>query len=367
MRIAFYAPLKSPDHPVPSGDRLMAGNLIAALKAAGHRVDLVSELRAYLPDAQDQLGYAALLQRAEAERQRIAALWQQEGLPDLWFCYHPYYKSPDLLGPDLCRQFALAWCSVEASLSARRNQGVWAETQQLVRAAVEHAAVNFTLTGRDHAGLRANAPGARLARLAPFIDLPPPSVSAREDNLIACVAMMRGGDKWQSYQALAAALAGLPGDCDWRLAVAGDGEMMAAVQALFPPERVEWCGRLSAGRVRQLLSRAALYLWPGCGEAYGLAYLEAQAAGLPVVAWATAGVPEVVRDGDGGVLAAAGDIAGLTAAVARLLADPQLRRQMGQRAAARVRAEHGLAAVACRLDAELMRAGDLIWQETGEQ
>ena len=40
MRIAFYAPLKSPNHPVPSGDRLMARLLIAALQRAGHDVEI---------------------------------------------------------------------------------------------------------------------------------------------------------------------------------------------------------------------------------------------------------------------------------------------------------------------------------------
>ena len=49
------------------------------------------------------------------------------------------------------------------------------------------------------------------------------------------------------------------------------------------------------------------YVWPGTGEAYGIAYMEAQAAGLPVVAQKTAGVPEVVKDGVTGTLTAAGD------------------------------------------------------------
>src|SRR3990172_8095375 len=45
MRIAFYAPLKPPDHPVPSGDRRMARLLMTALRHAGHEVDLASRLR----------------------------------------------------------------------------------------------------------------------------------------------------------------------------------------------------------------------------------------------------------------------------------------------------------------------------------
>ena len=47
MRVAFYAPLKPPDHAVPSGDRRMARLLMAALERAGHRVILASRLRAF--------------------------------------------------------------------------------------------------------------------------------------------------------------------------------------------------------------------------------------------------------------------------------------------------------------------------------
>src|SRR4051812_22263565 len=49
MNIAFYAPLKSPHHPVPSGDRLMARQLMAALTLAGHSVTVASEFRSFLP------------------------------------------------------------------------------------------------------------------------------------------------------------------------------------------------------------------------------------------------------------------------------------------------------------------------------
>ena len=54
-------------------------------------------------------------------------------------------------------------------------------------------------------------------------------------------------------------------------------------------------GRAAPDEMPSSICRGAIYAWPGCGEAYGLAYLEAQAAGLPVVAQETAGVPEVVR------------------------------------------------------------------------
>jgi len=54
MKIAFYAPLKSPDHPVPSGDRLMARMLIAALRIGGHEVAIASDLRSFMAKPSDQ-------------------------------------------------------------------------------------------------------------------------------------------------------------------------------------------------------------------------------------------------------------------------------------------------------------------------
>ncbi len=64
MHIAFYAPLKSPNHPVPSGDRQMARLLIAALRLAGHSVEIASELRSFsaTPEAGGREQLAALAQ-----------------------------------------------------------------------------------------------------------------------------------------------------------------------------------------------------------------------------------------------------------------------------------------------------------------
>jgi hypothetical protein len=89
MNIAFYAPMKPPDHPVPSGDRQMARLLIRALKYAGHEVELVSRLRSYVSDPSQELLTAAQVE-AERERARIRSHWQDTGMPDLWISYHPY-------------------------------------------------------------------------------------------------------------------------------------------------------------------------------------------------------------------------------------------------------------------------------------
>ena len=71
-------------------------------------------------------------------------------------------------------------------------------------------------------------------------------------------------------------------------------------------------------------------------EGFGLVYLEAGAHGLPVIAHDIGGVPEAVADGETGLLVAPGDGAALTQAFARLIADPALRRRLGE--AGRIRA-----------------------------
>jgi len=67
VNIAFYAPLKAPDHPVASGDREIARALMQALSMAGHDVTLASRLRSF--DA-----------RGDATRQaRLARIGQRVG------------------------------------------------------------------------------------------------------------------------------------------------------------------------------------------------------------------------------------------------------------------------------------------------
>ena len=101
MRIAFYAPLKSPAHATPSGDRRVAGLLMQALEHAGHRVELVSSHRTYDGDG-DARRQALLRGQGIAIARRLVAQWREgphDARPDLWFTYHVYYKAPDWLGP----------------------------------------------------------------------------------------------------------------------------------------------------------------------------------------------------------------------------------------------------------------------------
>lgn len=352
MKVAFYSPIKPPGHPVPSGDRLMARLIIRALERGGASVDVVSEFRAFRKEPPVG-GLTELTLEAGREAERIASGWRAAGPPGLFLTYHPYYKAPDLIGPELARAFSIPYLTVEASYSRRRDAGGWAEMQAPVGTAIRAAAVNISMTGRDREGLLANFPEARTAILPPFLDAAP--YLARQPDprpgRLVTVAMMRPGDKLDSYRMLARALERMDGP-DWSLSIVGDGPARAEVEAMFAgfdSRRIVWHGQLGPDEIAALLAAGSLYVWPGCGEAYGLAYLEAAAAGLPVVAQRIAGVPEVVEDGRTGILTLAGDVEAYAGAIARLLVAPDERRRLAAGARDFVRDERSLAAGSARL------------------
>lgn len=92
-------------------------------------------------------------------------------------------------------------------------------------------------------------------------------------------------------------------------------------------------------------------------EAFGLVALEASAAGKPVVASQLGGLPDIIVDQDTGLLVPAKDVDALAAAMARLLADPELRGAMGGRARGRA-AQFSADAVVPRFEAAYQRALD---------
>ncbi|CAN5242947.1 glycosyltransferase family 4 protein [soil metagenome] len=351
MRIVFYAPLKEPDHPVPSGDREMARLLIRALVLGGHEVEVASRLRSFM--AEPALAAAELM--AAAERARLTQAWRAGNPPDLWLCYHPYYKAPDFIGPSLARDFGIPYVTAESSYAPKRDMGPWREAQAHVADGLRLARLNICFTERDRAGLAPLSPHTAL--LNPFIDTEPYAAitPSGEPGQMIAVAMMRKGDKLESYTMLAAALRRI-GDLSWSLSVIGDGPMREPVAALFEGLPVRFLGERPPAAIPDLLSRASLYVWPGCGEAYGLAYLEAQAAGLPVIAQATGGISAVVTAGETGLLTPEGDIDAYVSALRRMLTDNGTLRAMGRRARDFVLRERSLPGAAERLNALLAEA-----------
>jgi glycosyltransferase involved in cell wall biosynthesis len=362
MRVLLHTPLKSPDSPIPSGDREMARGLGRLLRRLGHTVVMpaLSRVAPGVPRPQDHL---ALERRARAQAQRLIARWRT--LParhperfDLWLTYHCYYRKPDWLGPIVTRTLGVRYALVEASHAPRRAQGPTRLGHRAVERAFAAADLVLTVNPRDVAGVKARLrPGARQVWLPPFIDTQPFDRVQRAVNdppLLLSVGMMRTRDKLDSYRVLADALGRLKGR-PWRALLVGDGPARGEVEAMMAPlgTRVRLAGAVPHADLPAIYASADLYLWPAINEAYGMAFLEAQAAGLPVVAGRTGGVPAVVADGITGLLTPIGDAAAFAAATARLLDDAKERLRLGKAARARVNARHDERAAAHALAAAL--------------
>ncbi|MFN8448235.1 MAG: glycosyltransferase family 4 protein [Anaerolineae bacterium] len=113
--------------------------------------------------------------------------------------------------------------------------------------------------------------------------------------------------------------------------IAGDGSQRAALeseaQALGVRDRVHFLGwRDDATAV---LAALDVLLMPSLWEGFGLVMLEAMAQTTPIIGSAVSAIPEVVVDGETGLLVPPRDSAALADALARMLGDPALRRHMG--------------------------------------
>jgi glycosyltransferase involved in cell wall biosynthesis len=360
MRIAFYAPLKSPDHPIPSGDRRVAQLFLAALRMAGHDVFLASRFRSYEgrgdPARQARL---ASLGATLAERFLTRCRAKPETAPDLWFTYHLYHKAPDWLGPGIAASLAIPYVIAEASDAPKQAGRAWAAGQRAAERAIQQADAVIGLNPADRGCvLPLLRDPRRWIPLKPFLDAASYSRLAgargRPPRLIT-VAMMRYGDKLASYQILGKALAGLL-DLPWSLEIVGDGPARLDVEhALYPVrERVCWAGAIGAAAVAERLAAADLSVWPAINEAFGMALLEAQASGLPVVAGDGAGIGEIIVPGVTGLLVPPGDASAFSAAVRNLIVDSGRRAALAEAARRRVRAEHDLSIAARRLNAVIV-------------
>lgn len=375
MRIAFYAPMKAPDHPTPSGDRLIGRLLIRALERQGHEVQLACRLRTW-----DRTGDEVRQRRLKALGERIAdrliQRWQKapDQCPQVWFTYHLYHKAPDWIGPRVAAALGIPYVVAEASVAGKQRQGNWALGYEGGMAALSAADLVVNLNPADLPGITPHlSPACQSLTLLPFIEMGPyqalegqkqvlRAVFAKTHNLpletpwLIAVGMLRAGDKQRSFEILAVALrqiAHLP----WRLILIGDGPARDAIQVTYADlaDRATWLGQQEASEVARWLTASDLCVWPAVNEAFGMALLEAQAAGLPVVAGDSGGVSSIVRHGVTGHLVPVGDSDSFAAAIANFLHDSQKRDVFALEARRIAWTEHDLDGASRRLNEGLRK------------
>ncbi|MBX2862380.1 MAG: glycosyltransferase, partial [Leptolyngbyaceae cyanobacterium MAG.088] len=131
---------------------------------------------------------------------------------------------------------------------------------------------------------------------------------------------------------------------DVELVIIGDGLLKAELQTLAEQlsVRVRFLGKQPPEQVRYWMNCAQVFCGPsivaesGDAEGFGMVFAEAQAMGLPVVSFASGGVPEAVLDGQTGLLAPEKDTPQLTKAIQRLLTDEDLRQKFARAGQAHV-------------------------------
>jgi len=132
-----------------------------------------------------------------------------------------------------------------------------------------------------------------------------------------------------------------------RLIMVGDGpdraEAEDEVRRQKLEDRVQFLGKID--NVAPLLASADLFLLPSQSESFGLSALEALASGVPVVGTNAGGMPEVVRNGETGILCQVGDVDGMARAAIDLLADKKKWQEMSDLGARDARERFSLDAV----------------------
>jgi len=127
-----------------------------------------------------------------------------------------------------------------------------------------------------------------------------------------------------------------------RVVVAGDGPERAALEDLAAARlgpRATFLGRIPDETIPDVYAAADLFCLPSHMEGFGLVYVEAAYRGVPSIGANVGGVPDVIVDGETGLLIPVGDVPALTAAIVRLRDDPALRQRLGEAARTRAYAE----------------------------
>ncbi len=352
MKICFYAPFKPLDHPHPSGDLVIATGLFEYLSRQNH-MWAASPLRLRWIYKKPWLWPYVLRERLRVLRQISRVR------PHLWLTYITYYKAPDLLGSWVSRRANLPYVIFQGVYSTKRKKdwktwpGYFLNKKVLCRA--RHV---FTNKRVDFLNLKRLLPLHRITYVAPGIYSKDFSYDAKarselrtawhagDEAVILSAAMFRPGVKTEGLSLLIRACGELSRrGRRFQLVIAGDGLEKKYIETLADkhlPHKVRFVGKISRNEMYRFYSAGDIFAFPGIRESLGMVFLEAQSCGLPVVAFANRGVPEVVKEGETGLLVPPYDLSKFALAIESLLLKNDLRKKMGSAARLYVRQEHDL-------------------------
>jgi glycosyltransferase involved in cell wall biosynthesis len=217
-----------------------------------------------------------------------------------------------------------------------------------IRHTLEASSIVITLSEGWARFVHGVAPAAKVAVVPNAVPLPAPGDAAREEA--GRVLFLGRLEAAKGVFDLLAAGARLAGDVpDLRLVFGGEGDaaqLARRARELGIAERVELPGWMGPRERDAELARASVFCLPSHAEGLPMALLEAMAAGKAVVATSVGGVPEILRDGDNGLLVAPHAPEALAGALGRALDEPALRARLARQARATIE-QHYSTEVVC--------------------
>ncbi len=353
MRISFYTPFKPLDHANPSGDLMIARGLYGYLKNQGHKILIMSNFRSRWVFWKPWI-WTWLIR----DTRRIMRTIASNGV-DLWFTYHSYYKAPDLLGSFISRRLKIPYVIFQGIYSTKRKRD-WKTWPGFVlnRAALCAADHVFSNKKVDYLNIKRLLPSQRITYVKPGISPHAFSFDAGardelkklwdvgDEPVVLSAAMFRPDVKTQGLSLVIRVCGELfRKGLRFYLVIAGEGREKNRLLQLAKehlPGRARFVGKIPRNEMYRFYSAGDIFAFPGIRESLGMVFLEAQSCGIPVVAFANGGIPEVVRDGETGFLVPLYDSDRFAKAIEFLLTKRDIRQKMGQTAQIHVREGHDI-------------------------
>lgn len=177
-----------------------------------------------------------------------------------------------------------------------------------------------------------------------------PHVNGQQTPSIVCVGRLT---QMKGFENLIHALNLIKDDIDFRCHIVGDGDLRPRFEKLIADyglqDRVVLEGVLDSAEVRKRITEAQIFAVPSVWDdtdgqdGIPLVLMEALAVGTPAVASRLSGIPELVIDGQTGLLIEPGDVEALAAKIKNLLSDKDLRERLATRGRERIENEFDIA------------------------
>jgi len=351
MKISFYMPFKPFGHKNPSGDLITGMELHDFLSKNNHEVEIASTLRSrwlYLKPWK--------FLNVARERDRVTSA-QKSSPADIWLSYHTYYKAPDLLGPICSSRLSMPYVIFQGIYSTKRKRSLKTFPGFLLnRTALQAAQVVFTNKKTDEHNLKRLLPEERVKYISPGLipdqfnfDLVARRAlkeqwSVGERRVVMTTAMLRPGVKTNGVIKVIDSCAELrKRGHDLILIVIGDGVNRSMIEQEGREklsDNILFLGKIPRHELYRYYSAADVFAFPGIEEALGMVYLEAQSAGLPVVAFNNWGAKEAVIHNQTGLLSPAEKPEAFTQDIETLVVDRDRRIKMRDAAKTHIRTNH---------------------------